>query len=148
MKSSSDRPIVSASDELNGDNFWGRYEEYRGYPIRAIVEQMWKDVQRLYKLGILVRDITFANYIGGKLVDFSRAWTMYYPCFDWTTARHLKGNLQVEAQRLIELLYTWARINQVEHDAEGYDFEVPKGLKECSIGEGDWQDEDPGSYDW
>ncbi|KAK4462228.1 kinetochore Sim4 complex subunit FTA2-domain-containing protein [Cladorrhinum samala] len=164
MKSHSDGPIVSASDELDGYNFWGRFEEHRGHPIRAIVkefasdggegfnstqvEQLWEDVQDLHRLGILVRDITYANYIGGKLVDFSRAWTMYHPCFDWTTPRQLKSNLQQDAQRLIGLLYTWARVNREQHDAEGYDFEPPKGLKECSLAEDDCQDVDPGSYDW
>ncbi|KAJ0116817.1 hypothetical protein J7T55_009968 [Diaporthe amygdali] len=78
-----------------GDRPWGRWEEHRGQPIRAIVKElaedddldeafntgriststMWRDLEDLHALGILVRDIYLDNYIGGRLVDFSRAWT-------------------------------------------------------------------------
>lgn len=39
---------------------------------------MWRDLEDLHTFGILVRDIQFGNYIGGRLVDLSRAWTMYH----------------------------------------------------------------------
>lgn len=38
-----------------------------------------KDLEDLHRLGILVRDINIPNYLGGKLVDFSRAWTTPHP---------------------------------------------------------------------
>lgn len=40
---------------------------------------MVKDMDDLHKLGILVRDVTVSNYLGGKLIDFSRAWTVPHP---------------------------------------------------------------------
>ncbi|KAL2129115.1 hypothetical protein VTI74DRAFT_8205 [Chaetomium olivicolor] len=57
--------------ELDGRNIWGRYEQHRGKPIRAIIKdfasgicfapeqiaQMWDDLEALHALGILVRDI-------------------------------------------------------------------------------------------
>ncbi|KAK4172837.1 hypothetical protein QBC36DRAFT_196057, partial [Triangularia setosa] len=46
------------------------------------VSHLWSDVEELQKLGILVRDLHVRNYMHGKLVNFSRAWTMYHPCLD------------------------------------------------------------------
>jgi len=46
------------------------------------VDQLCRDLEDLHRLGILVRDITTSNYIGGKLIDFSRAWTMPHPSLE------------------------------------------------------------------
>lgn len=76
---------------LRGRKIWGRYEQHRGQPIRAIVKdlitddgfevaqisRMWADLEDFHPLGILVRDIHIGNYLHGKLVEFSRSWTMY-----------------------------------------------------------------------
>ncbi|SPQ27553.1 febd0a39-ca67-42db-b811-ab1929376945 [Thermothielavioides terrestris] len=85
-------PDANAS-ELTGHNFWTRHEQHRGLPVRAIVKDfvpgdrltsaqvraMWPDLQELHSLGILVGDTHGGNYLGGKLVDFSRSLTMYHP---------------------------------------------------------------------
>lgn len=79
-----DEPDSSDDSPLKGRGIWGRYEEHRGQPVRAIVKdliedcesfeedqapQLWHDLEALHALGILVRDIHMGNYMGGKLVD-------------------------------------------------------------------------------
>ncbi|KAL2156607.1 hypothetical protein VTH82DRAFT_1352 [Thermothelomyces myriococcoides] len=94
------RPHIPANTqaELNGQNFWGRWELHRHLPVRAIVKELitnyesfapsklhdiWQDLESLYKLGILVRDVGPRKFMaGGKLIDFSFSWTMPSPCFD------------------------------------------------------------------
>ncbi len=39
---------------------------------------MWADLQVLHSLGIFVGDTHGGNYLGGKLVGFSRSWPMYH----------------------------------------------------------------------
>lgn len=41
----------------------------------AMVPQMLRDFKRLRRIFIYVRDVRADNYLGGKLVDFSSAWT-------------------------------------------------------------------------
>ncbi|KAK3986742.1 kinetochore Sim4 complex subunit FTA2-domain-containing protein [Cladorrhinum sp. PSN332] len=107
------------------ENYWRRHQQHRGHPVRAI--QMWEDVQDLRRIGIAVRDIHAGNYIGGKLIDFSRSWTIYHPCFDWTDPRDMKQNIMQDAQDLLE---------------------APQGLEECSLGKAGWLDANPTLYDW
>ncbi|KAK4683384.1 hypothetical protein QC764_0028890 [Podospora pseudoanserina] len=158
MGRSRDDPDDDDPATLYGHNFWDRDEQHRGHPVKAIVKEfvsdggegfnktqvakLWDDLKEFRKLGILVRDITIHNYIGGKLIDFSRAWTVYHPLFDWTTDSHVTDHLEMEAQELIDLLYTWARVT----DQSG--FKLPKGLKEHSMGEDESTDLNPGLYDW
>ncbi|KAL2164002.1 hypothetical protein VTH06DRAFT_3216 [Thermothelomyces fergusii] len=89
---------ANAKTVLDGRNFWERREIHRHLPVRAIVKELvtdrnpfdpsklrnlWQDLEDLHKLGILVRDICPRNYMAsGKLIDFSRAWTMPSPCFE------------------------------------------------------------------
>jgi hypothetical protein len=62
----------------NGNNTWGRFEQHRQLPIRAIVKelvddkpfeaaqllQLWPELEELHKLGILVGDVHGGNYLG------------------------------------------------------------------------------------
>ena len=57
------------------------------------VGDMWRDMETLHALGILVRDVKVANYLGGKLVDFSRAWTAPHPALEAISARSLRRQL-------------------------------------------------------
>ena len=109
-------------DIRSGDNFWGREEQHRNLPVRAIVKElasethhdpahcrdMWADLQVLHSLGILVQDTHGGNYMDGKLVDFSRAWTMCHPSMDPARAGALRGLLLRELQLLLDHYYELA----------------------------------------
>lgn len=155
----SDEDKARAATELDGYNAWGRYEEHRGYPIRAIVKQlvtdygplqaehfpqMWPDLEGLHKLGILVRDLHVGNYMGGKLIDFSRSWTMYHPSLDRIRLRDVQEMLQQEASELEDLLFVWLN----RHRTEGVQPEVPQSLQDCALGENGNYGTDPREYDW
>ncbi|KAK4161798.1 kinetochore Sim4 complex subunit FTA2-domain-containing protein [Cladorrhinum sp. PSN259] len=80
------------------DGLWGRPEEDRHLPIKAIVKELMtetsicirpsqlrracEDLEALHKLGIFVLDIYYWNYLDSKLIDFSRALTSYHPLLD------------------------------------------------------------------
>ncbi|KAK4099370.1 hypothetical protein N658DRAFT_525608 [Parathielavia hyrcaniae] len=141
---------------LNGwNNNWGRFEQHRGQPVRAIVKeldvfgsdfyatqvpQMWSDLKRLNALGILVRDLHAGNYLDGKLVDFSRVWTMYHPCLDGDRlcSSDLQNFRMGDARGLEGMI----------DDYFGYDVqEVPEELHEHAAGQYD-AGTDPTLYDW
>jgi hypothetical protein len=132
---------------------WGRYEQHRGQPVLAIVKnfvtegafelrqipQMWSDLKALHELGILMRDLHIGNYLGGKLVDFSRAWTMYHPCLEGDRVR-LPGGRSLSTREAREL-------QGMIDDNFGYDVEeVPDELHECAAGDNDGPD--PTLYNW
>ncbi|KAK3985285.1 kinetochore Sim4 complex subunit FTA2-domain-containing protein [Cladorrhinum sp. PSN332] len=99
------------------DILWKRDAEFRDIPIYAIVKELvaapdshddseetqsrlkvlrpcqvrklWEDLQEIHNLGIVVRDINYFNYLEGKLIDFSRAWTTFHPCSDDCGDYHL-----------------------------------------------------------
>lgn len=138
--------------EMGGEGVWGRWEEHRGQPIRAIVKelvtelgpfapeqvpQMWADLKGLHALGILVRDIHRGNYLGGKLVDFSRAWAMYNPCLD--RIRHCNIS-RLRRQDALKLNMV------IENEYLDLDIEVPQDLMDCAD-DGDCGI-DPRCYDW
>lgn len=147
-----------AHEVLDGDNTWCRREQHRHHPIRAIVKQLvaahaepfgsadiprlWSDLEELHKLGILVRDVHIGNYLGGKLIDFSRSWTMYHPCLDRIPPSTLQEFRQGEAQGLMDLLYEWSNENYTEQVA------IPESLEYCAGTLGDDCGHDPRSYDW
>jgi hypothetical protein len=96
-------PPAGPTAPLDGANSWGRWEVHRGLPVRAIVKELgtehkpftstqlsslWQDLEDLHKLGILVRDISPGNYMGGKLIDFSQSWTMPNPCLQPLSRAH------------------------------------------------------------
>ncbi|KAH6637092.1 kinetochore Sim4 complex subunit FTA2-domain-containing protein [Chaetomium tenue] len=103
--------------ELYGNNFWGRYEQHRELPVRAIVKElvsqkwptanevqgMWPDLQAIHSLGIFVGDTHGGNYLGGKLVDFSRALTMYHPALIPVHGDTFQEIMLGELQKLREL---------------------------------------------
>ncbi|KAK4237486.1 kinetochore Sim4 complex subunit FTA2-domain-containing protein [Achaetomium macrosporum] len=112
-------PPSADAATLDGDNFWRRHEQHRGIPVRAIVKElvpckdpdperaprMWKDLQALHSLGILVNDTHGGNYLDGKLVDFSRSFTMYHPALGHITARELKSLMWDELSDLLDYYY-------------------------------------------
>ncbi|KAK4147539.1 kinetochore Sim4 complex subunit FTA2-domain-containing protein [Dichotomopilus funicola] len=115
---SSDLPSADIG-ELDGDNFWGRYEQHCSLPVRAIVKElvspklptsdevqgMWADLQALHSLGIFVGDTYGGNYLGGKLVDFSRVWTMYHPALIQTYGNRWEEWILEELQKLQDNCY-------------------------------------------
>ncbi|KAK4126411.1 hypothetical protein N657DRAFT_670444 [Parathielavia appendiculata] len=82
---------VEPKTELDGGNPWGGYEEHRHLLVRAIVKGFLttKPLSRLPKCQtcILVRDIQVFNYVGARIIDFSRSWTMPHPSFMPTAMR-------------------------------------------------------------
>ncbi len=107
----------------SGNNFWAREEQHCELPVRAIVKalanhetprdpalsrDMWTDLQVLHSLGIFVQDTHGGNYMEGKLVDFSRAWTMCHPAMDVARASALRKLLLEELQQLLDNYYELA----------------------------------------
>jgi hypothetical protein len=66
---------------------------------------MWADLQALHSLGIFVGDPHGGNYVGGKLVDFSRSWTMYHPAMVQIHDSTLQGLMLDELQHLLDHYY-------------------------------------------
>lgn len=147
---------------LKGDKPWGRWEEHRGQPIRAIVKElaedddldgafntgrisastMWRDLEDLHALGILVRDIHLDNYIGGRLVDFSRAWTMYHPSLDRIGRRNLTRFRMRKTNSLLVMLQDWWVANSAVDKLE-----IPDSLHRCDEDENDHGTDSRG-YNW
>ncbi len=118
---------INPKDGPNDDPF-GRTEEPLACdrPVHAIVKdlatdhnhfmpdqvgQLWNDLEDLHTLGILVRDITIANYLGGKLIDFSRAWTVPHPSLEHISPMYLERQRQHDPHDLQECIVDLARGN-------------------------------------
>ncbi|AEO64203.1 51201625-949d-47d4-967e-f4f2a0cb2345 [Thermothielavioides terrestris] len=148
--------------ELDGRKLWNRCEEHRHLPIRAIVKDlatdpdplwpaalpgMWSDVKDLHRLGILVRDITVFNYIGAKLVDFSRAWTWPHPAFVHLNSYYLDKERKHDPHALRMAIIDYGTWKRWDWDK----VEIPEELTKCDLG---WRqhhkthDVDPRDYDW
>ena len=148
-------PSTDADILDHGNNFWNRQEQHRGLPVRAIVKDlvartnpdpvqardMWPDLQALHSLGIFVMDTHWDNYEGGKLVDFSRAWTMYHPALDQIRARAFRGLLLDELQSLLDYYYL------LTNSSSGA-IAVPEDLEALCSGDLDRYQNFPGDYDW
>ena len=148
-------PPSTDAHNLDGVNFWGRHEQHRGLPVRAIVKDlaagtdpnpaqaqgMWPDLQALHSLGIFVMDTHLGNYMGGKLVDFSRAWTMYHPALDEIYVRTFQGLLLVELQSLLDYYYELT-------NTSGRSIAVPQDLEALCSGHLDRYQNFPTAYDW
>ncbi|KAJ0121618.1 hypothetical protein J7T55_008784 [Diaporthe amygdali] len=80
---------------------------------------MHNDLESLHALGILVRDIHLYNYLGGKLVDLSRAWTMYHICLDRSTALATQRARIEEPSKFEEMIDIWAFREGVEISKPG-----------------------------
>lgn len=152
-------PNPTESD-LDG-SLWCRSEETRHLPIRAIVKKlatdpdhfrpshvpsMWSDLQDLHKLGILVRDITVFNYMGGELIDLSRSWAWPHPALTYSEeaeiARERRRDPHYLRTIILEFgcgeLWDWAAV------------EIPDELTRCASGKSkvDKYGADPRKYDW
>ncbi|KAG7291082.1 hypothetical protein NEMBOFW57_001092 [Staphylotrichum longicolle] len=138
-------PLASDKKELDGDNSWGRYEEHRHLPVRAIVKelvshqdpftrdqipQIWRDLEDLHGLGILVRDINVFNYMGGKLIDFGRAWTTPHPFPSAIHPWYVQKALQGDPLDLNTAFIEWGTERDWNWDI------VPGSLLECASGNG------------
>jgi hypothetical protein len=154
---SSPADMTDTEVELDGRNAWGRYEEHRHLPVRAIVKDfvashnpftpaqipdMWKDLEDLHKLGILVRDIGVGNYMGGKLIDFSRAWVMPHPGLETMNPDHI----QSEPDGLMRTIDECGVLNGWTSDK----VLIPDDLLDCYFGRGKKgrYGTDPRQYKW
>ncbi|KAH6619605.1 kinetochore Sim4 complex subunit FTA2-domain-containing protein [Chaetomium sp. MPI-SDFR-AT-0129] len=145
-------------DELDRNNFWGRDEQHRNLPVRAIVKElvsdewptanqvqgMWPDLQAIHSLGIFVGDTHGGNYLGGKLVDFSRAWTMYHPALIPTQnrSRELQGLMLEELQKLQENYY------DLKNSLASERIEVPQDLDAFCAEHFDEYKNLPSAFNW
>lgn len=143
-------------DTLHGDNFWGRFEQHRGQPVRAIVKDlasqayptatqaqgMWADLQALHSLGIFVHDTHGGNYLAGKLVDFSRSWTMYHPAMDQIRWSTIQGLMLEELQLLQDYYYELANLGCIDVEA------ILQDLEGFCSGDIDQYRNFPFVYDW
>lgn len=134
--------------ELDGNNnFWGRHEQHRELPVRAIVKElvsqewptsnevqgMWADLQAIHSLGILVGDTHGGNYLGGKLVDFSRAWTMYHPALVQTRGNELQNLMLGELQKLQYNYY------DLKNTLRSKSIDIPQDLEAFCAGIADYR---------
>lgn len=145
--------------DLDGENQWGRFECHRNEPLRAIVKelvekgtpdfvsaqvpQMYDDLETLHSLGILVRDINPHNYLGGRLIDFSRSWTMPHPCLLNATDPSICEERKDELRQFWNMLWAWSNRNDP-------DLQVPERLKPYAddiLGD-NYLGVDPRNYDW
>ena len=113
----------------------------------AQLQGLWRDLEDLHDLGILVRDISIGNYMGGKLIDFSRSWAMPHPCFEYIDPYWLCEERQADPLALDGAILDWA----VEAGWEQKQVDMmPRELRECASGEGrgDPYGTDPRLYDW
>jgi hypothetical protein len=161
-ESDSDEPAPDEGAPPEGIGHFPRWEEHLGVPVRAIVKDLaladgpwtpeqqpaiWRDLEDLHGLGILVGDITVFNYIGGKLVDLGHSWTMPHPCLDYISDFCLAEARQKDPLQLQRALVDWGIANRWTKA----DFSWrPEELKKCASGkgEGDPFGTDPLLYDW
>lgn len=145
-----------SSDELDDDSPWYRRGFHRHERLRAIVkdfveegtpdfeksqiQKMYEDIETFHSLGILIRDIHPGNYLGGKIIDFGRSWTMYHPCLDRIEGEDICQLRQEEPQGFEDMIIAWANVHETK-------IPIPKGLKQWSGGlEGCGIN--PCDYDW
>lgn len=128
---------------MDGQALWYRREWNRKDRLRAILKdfvqegtldfdksqilQMYEDIETLHSLGILIRDIDPGNYLRGKLIDFSRSWTMYHPCLDRTSWEELCELRIAEVQSYLDMIVAWANHHETT-------IEFPKRLEEWNGG--------------
>lgn len=133
-----------------------RMEAHRHEPLRAIVKdyvespepwsasqvpQMYADLEELHMLGILVRDIHQGNYLEGRLIEFSMAWTMYHICLDRATPAGIKEMRFMEPYKFENMIDQWAHWHQEE-------VEKPEGHLNWHSNKEEDFGVDPRLYDW
>lgn len=156
-------PINPGDEDDDDDDVFGRTIEplVSDRPVHAIVKDlvteqdpfgpdqvsdMWEDLQDLHRLGILVRDIKIGNYLGGKLVDFSRAWTVPHPILEHIHTRFFEEERQRDPDALVGCIGDWGIENSWDFDV----VKIPEELTACACGtsENDRFGTDPRYYDW
>jgi hypothetical protein len=108
------------------------------------VEQLCDDLEAFHGLGILIRDITISNYLGGKLIDFSRAWTAPHPSLERIYENHLEKQRWRDPYDLQNCIVDWGLQDGWE------EVNLPKKLLACILKESehDGCGTDPRRYDW
>ncbi len=100
----------------DGHHFWRRHEQHRELPVweetrplRGTKSQLgpWHvaDLQGLHSLSIFVEDTHRGNYLGGKLVEFSRSCTMCYLAMVQIRDSTLEGLMLDGLQYLLDYYY-------------------------------------------
>jgi hypothetical protein len=107
---------------------------------------MWEDLEDLHKLGIFVHDIRVSNYLGGKLIDFSRAWTTPHPWCKAMRSVIVKDKRHSEPERLQNTIIEWGMANNWKWS----EVVIPDELNKCASGisQNDGSGTDPRLYDW
>lgn len=142
--------------ELDGQALWYRREWHRHERLRAILKdfvdegtpdfeksqipQLYEDIETLYSLGILIRDIHPGNYLGGKIIDFSRSWTMYHPCLDRTSPEGLCELRVEEVNSYLDMIVAWAHVHETR-------ISLPEKLEQWT-GSVEGCGANPHDYDW
>ncbi|KAL2139930.1 hypothetical protein VTI28DRAFT_4475 [Corynascus sepedonium] len=152
---------MGSDDESDGNDFWRWMDEHYKLPVHAIVKTLaddhlpftpeqlgdvWRDLEDLHKLGILVRDIKIGNYLGGKLVDFSRSWTMPHPSLEHIHPVELRDQRQRDPDGLEMSIIDWGIGNRWNWD----EVVIPEELQACAAGKSQngRYGNDPRLYDW
>lgn len=148
--------------ELDRNNLWERGEELHNLTVRAIVKelakgehpftaeqvpQMWADLKALHELGILVRDINVFNYLGGKIIDFSRSWSTPHPDYAAIDRYDLRQEKLGDPHGLNKAVVEWGIGNHWDWDQ----VMVPDELVKCASGRGPKSNKygpDPRRYNW
>lgn len=105
------------------------------------VPRMYSDLEAIHKLGILVNDIHQGNFLGGKRINFSRAWTSYHMCLDRFTPGDVYDRRLEEPAQFEEMVDTWAY-------SEGQEIEKPDELVQWHSRRGLDLWFNPRYYDW
>jgi hypothetical protein len=104
-------------------------------------------LEALHEVGILVRDIHAFNYLGGRLIDFSRAWTTPHPGYTALDLDGVRDERREDPSSLYQAVIFWSQ-------EEGWRDEdvvqlVPEELVQCVLGKGpNRYGTDPKSYNW
>ena len=102
----------------------------------------WPDLQDLHSLGILVGDTHGGNYLGGKLVDFSRSMTMYHPGLHYIFERTLRELMLEELRHLLGHYYFLTNLRSDDMIV------VPQDLEAFCSGDLVKYQNLPITYDW
>lgn len=149
-------PETQTAEELDGQGLWGRWEWHRHERLRAILKdfvdeqtsdfeksqipQIYEDIETLHSLGILIRDIHPGNYMGGKIIDFSRSWTMYHPYLDRTSRKGLCKLRVDEVKSFLNMVVAWGNVHETEITLPEKLAEWAGSVEGCGV--------DPREYDW
>lgn len=149
--------------EYGKEEIWTRSKDDQGQPVRAIVKElveedegfqpqqlpkMWKDLQAFHTIGILVVDIHERNYVGGKLVDFRGAFTMFHPYFEHPQQNNPVGG---DAKRFKSMvMLTDYRGGKHDGDDEQGEYELDwlREFGRMLNDAGEFIGIDPSDYDW